>query len=423
MFIYRALNIQNMSDYNNPQKNGIDAAVHVQSANIALDSIIPHIKSGSSQKQRDCWISTCKDIVICIREYAIPQAGKFCTANFRKNIAVIEIPHPNVTPSLSIKDNFTIFFDNQYNPVPNTFLHRFQRPNTVFKTKRAKFNFVDDQIQLFTNALSQASFGVFDCSMPSPNHNKKNISDIQVIQDKSLIQWGYRYIRTVPPTMDYFHHGVLWGVVNGYTTSITKNSMEVLCWNSIPKCYIKTLLTPLMQDIIYFAEVAGLGQQILDDFVNGNLSVSLSNINNSITVTYHGNVTNIQIKNPNLFGENPLYQLLSSNFTASTNIEQVYNKLIQQKTSVIASILGVIYPQQSFTKHSIPEANRDAVIIFDADAATDSLKLNKKQKYDLVAVKFNGNLYLHNGISPINKSLIDSLKNSNKVQIYDNITH
>lgn len=92
----------------------------------ALDEIIPHVRSGSSKNHRDCWISAYKDFEICIQEYAVPQAGEFCTANGRKNIAVIEIPYPDACHAEA--DNYTLFFDKQHQPIQDTYLRNFPRP-------------------------------------------------------------------------------------------------------------------------------------------------------------------------------------------------------------------------------------------------------------------------------------------------------
>ena len=83
MYIYRALNSEDVNSIND--KKGIVA--RRISVNNILQDIGPHVAKASSSKQKDCWISTCKEFEVCAKEYAIPQGGKYNTAKSRKNIA------------------------------------------------------------------------------------------------------------------------------------------------------------------------------------------------------------------------------------------------------------------------------------------------------------------------------------------------
>lgn len=147
-----------------------------------------------------------------------------------------------------------------------------------------------------------------------------------------------------------------------------------------------------MQDIIYYAGILGLGQQVLKDFISGVLEVKLSD--NGIDITYNGNKFDIPVQNPELFGEVPVYKFLPNIFNnIGTNIEREYDNLIRQKEFAIADVINKVYHQQLSAGHHVPESNGDAVVVFDADASHTPLQLNDSSKYDLVALKFNNNLY------------------------------
>ena len=102
MYLYRGLNERdynfyclnedikcNLSRYNNdPDKYDIINEITKMDLSLSLDRIIGHV-SGKNIKH-SCWISSSSDYNYVLREYCIPQSGRYNLDSQRKNVIVID---------------------------------------------------------------------------------------------------------------------------------------------------------------------------------------------------------------------------------------------------------------------------------------------------------------------------------------------
>lgn len=105
MYLYRGLNLRDYCLYclgkdincnlsresKNGYKHNIIYEVAHKNLSLSLDRTIGHV-SGNNVKN-SCWISTSSDYNFVLREYCIPQCGRYNMDSHRKNIIVIDAKH------------------------------------------------------------------------------------------------------------------------------------------------------------------------------------------------------------------------------------------------------------------------------------------------------------------------------------------
>lgn len=406
MRIYRALNEY---DSKSLKSNGDIEARNSNLRSDYFDFVVKHIKSGSKGNDPDdCWISACKDFFMCEREYAVPQRGGYCTAKVRKEIAVIDIPNDTYPVS---EENYTIFFSqkgvinntvlNGYPKVVSKYYKNSKRTYRYINGEKITYDLVKKQVDSFSSTLKNNPpvYGVLDCSMQTSQN-------VQLIQELPLVKWAERYNGVI----DKKHFGVLKGVVNGITEGIAKDSKEVLCLYRIPGNFVKMILSPLLQDLLYVAG-PGFYATLLDDLMQQNVIISEDTSKGTIIVSDKnkiiGTIPQVDFALLNV----PLYWSLRKVKNSGGSIEEIYDQLVTEKEKLLLQILSLLYPGRNFNGH-IPEANYDAVIIIDADVGSvdGSHTLRDKQLNDLVAIKYKGMVYTHLGEPDITDEIIEDLK-------------
>lgn len=360
-----------------------------------LQDIPKHIVSASNAGNEDCWISMCKTIRPCIAEYALPQGGKYNTASSRKDIAVIDISFwKNVGSS---EECYTVFkgqngvlvdFENyaKYLPSKQPGMTQDAYRHHLVQTVRKLVENED-----ITNAL-------FDCSFPRKRY--KNINRFDIMKFSSSKN-----------CFRLFDYG-LTAISNG----IAQKATEVLCYNIIPNCAIKTVLSPVQQDVIYMAKDVKLQDKIIEGLITGSISINWIGCN--IEVTVNGDKASIK-------GKTWMYPaLIYEELVASDDIEIKYQQYIQEKKDVLRKALLFILDEfdEKIDSFLLPEERDLRVLDFDKNGHRN---LCKEELYDTVAIKYKDHLYtIHHTknkktdlIGPIDKSnnLILTLEGDNKI--------
>ena len=405
MYLFRALN--NKDEQNITTKSRIIASR--ESSSQILSELGSHVAKASEMNQEDCWISTCKTLDVNILEYAIPQGGKYNTAANRKNIAVIDVSFwKNVT---SIDDCYTVF--KQGNNVVVDFSTLQINSNYGKKVSDNTFSQVQCIRKLIDSTyLGKIDSALFDCSFP----RKKNVP----INKLDFMSFSKKRINNNNEITCFglFDTGIT-AVQNG----IARDAKEVLCLNCIPNTAIKTILTPIQQDILYMIKDEVVRDRIINEIISGNIGIDWNN-NNNIEVWVGGCSNKIVINGQPWMYPSMIYENLSN---SSTNIETDYDNFLNTKECLLRQAIDFILNNlgiNNISIGSIPE--RDGLCVFDFDANNyNNLNITKRKLYDVVAIKWKGqlNLVYNTGgnagiIGKIDKAnvLIDDLIKNRKIQ-------
>lgn len=170
--------------------------IYYSEMSLSLDRIIGHI-SGQSIGE-SCWISTSLDFNFVATEYAIPQAGKYNSCPYRKNIIIIDSSNEIDTRNLA---------------------------NRGIRSDRFVGKYID---------LS--------------NGNLNNLVNSSFV--KALYQNENSYYYDFMKNMLNNLNGIRCVNVNGFSNFATRAG-ECLFYREIPKRNIIGVLSPLMQDLIY----------------------------------------------------------------------------------------------------------------------------------------------------------------------------
>ena len=405
MYLFRALN--NKDEQNITTKSRIIASR--ESSSQILSELGSHVAKASEMNQEDCWISTCKTLDVNILEYAIPQGGKYNTAANRKNIAVIDVSFwKNVT---SIDDCYTVFKQG------NNVVVDFSTLQINSNYGKKVFDNTFSQVQCIRKLIDSTYLGkidsaLFDCSFP----RKKNVP----INKLDFMSFSKKRINNNNEITCFglFDTGIT-AVQNG----IARDAKEVLCLNRIPNTAIKTILTPIQQDILYMIKDEVVRDRIINEIISGNIGIDWNN-NNNIEVWVGGCSNKIVINGQPWMYPSMIYENLSN---SSTNIETDYDNFLNTKECLLRQAIDFILNNlgiNNISIGSIPE--RDGLCVFDFDANNyNNLNITKRKLYDVVAIKWKGqlNLVYNTGgnagiIGKIDKAnvLIDDLIKNRKIQ-------
>ena len=83
LYYYRALND---TDIANCKAKHPLSSIKKDKGKTCANKISRHIRDGSKYEYSECWISACKNLEICAKEFSIPQVGKYNTATNRKRL-------------------------------------------------------------------------------------------------------------------------------------------------------------------------------------------------------------------------------------------------------------------------------------------------------------------------------------------------
>lgn len=402
MYIFRALNEEDEKNI----KNGDGILARKQSKTDVHKFIGTHVKNASKEDYEDCWISTCKLFDICATEYAIPQGGGYNTAKYRKNIAVIDVGYwKNIKAT---KECYTIFHTK------NEGIVDFSEPlNIQINDKKPAWSVRYTEIQEIRKILEQAGEidkALFDCSFPRKKNAPIDKLDLMSFSKERKNRWE-EYT-----CFGFFDFGVT-AVQNG----VAQEATEVLCLNNIPKEAIKAVLTPVEQDIIFMFDEKDR-EVILDAIVSRKINIVWDNKKSAIDVCIKGK--RILIAGENWFYPGSVYQQLR---VEDSNIEERYDTLLNIKEKILSNAVAFIVDNykgvNNEVKSAIPERIGLRVLDFDAKEY-DNYKLEKRQLYDVVVIKWKNELFLVHesnnnhkviGIIGKNNQLIKELSDANKI--------
>lgn len=395
MYLYRALNNAEMNDI----CKGIKASdTSIKSSFDILNEIPSHVAKASDVNQKDCWISTGKDLKVIIEEYALPQNGSYNTCKDRKPIAVI-----NMNPwkaAYTSSDCYTIFKFKDHTPIDFSHYSHLYTPSKTWAllgnylttitdepltTKRSKNLALIKNIKdtIVKNDITEA---LFDCSMES------NPSDVP-INKMCLMNFSTGKRSTIKPKYGLFEKGVT-AVNNG----IAKTSKEVLCYKEIPADRILKVLKPIEQDLLYMLNDSDradllnrlIYNEVKIDFVDGIIHVISSRKAKDFE---EGNS-----KYPSLVGSS----LLSpSNSDANRNLYDEYMELIDNRKTLLCSILTYLgYLGYDIEHCLIPEEKALWVYDFDFNRSK-KITVNKRLMYDLYLFRYKGVVHNANDIGDV----------------------
>lgn len=211
MYLYRALNNAEMNDICKRIKA---SNTSIKSSFDILNEIPSHVAKASNAEQKDCWISTSKDLKVIIEEYALPQNGSYNTCKDRKPIAVIDMGPWKATHTSS--DCYTIFKFKDHTPIDFSHYSHLYTPSKTWEllgnyltsithepltTKRSKNLVLIKNVKdtIVKNDITEA---LFDCSMESsPSDvpiNKMCLMNFSTGKDQ-LLNLNMVYLKKVLP--------------------------------------------------------------------------------------------------------------------------------------------------------------------------------------------------------------------------------
>lgn len=400
MYIYRALSGEDVDSIN--AKKGIIAR-RTSEYNI-LQEIGPHIAKASSIEQKDCWISACKMFEVCVREYAIPQGGKYNTANSRKDVAVIDVSFWKKVNAIS--DCYSVFKSGNNTIVDFSNIRELSNVygRTIWEKRYNQIKRIRKVIEdVYCGKIDSA---LFDCSFVRKKNAELDKLDLMSFsKERKNVNGAYT-------CYGLFDFGIT-AVQNG----VAYAAKEVLCLNYIPMNVIKIVLTPIQQDIIYMLE-SEIKLAIIDELVNGNLEILWNEKKKQVEVDI--NSVKACIKGEAWMYPRMIYEFLDG---SEENIEEEYVNYLDKKEDLLKQVINFINRNSCHGIQKIghiPE--RDGLKVFDFDSDKyHKHEISKRTWYDVVAVKWNGKLYrVHDSNWTIgniqkNNGLINDLIKSGKI--------
>lgn len=327
------------NDLKNKNIEKIKSEVFRGDLSLSLDRIIGHV-SGLNMKQ-SCWISSSSDYNHVLREYCIPQCGKYNTDPQRKNIIVI-----NADKDKEITED-------------------------VDREAKNVSDYNSHYIDLSNNNLSKYVNNGFICPI---SINKKS--------------YNYNGNNKYIPKITGFNN-------------FAYGSSEHLFLNSIKKEDIKYIITPLMQDIIYAytykIEDSSLIENIIDNLMKYELLIQ-ENINNNV---YNFNDEEMKLINYLYIEKNNKYNnvidLVIKNYDNTHDIVNDYEVLKDIKRNILSKIteLNTITLVDDSIYVINDTLNNKGILV-------NNRKINQRNKYDII---YTTDKYgkLHNGYSKIKK--------------------
>lgn len=394
MFVYRALN---ESDLNSLEKNNSISAC-ISSLDGFMDQIIPHILKGSMPFQRDCWISACKDFMVCVTEYAIPQNGKYNTVNGTKPIVVIDLDEWLDFASNDYVRNYTVFLDKNQEVIPClrlSDLKEYPLPyycnntqsgcrylnNGRYTVKDLRYyskKFKDG----LNNNIQSIRYGIMDCSM------KKIDSPIRAVQELSV----YNFPSNTNAGTNVFLAGWVMGKTSVMTKGPAVKATEILFLGSIPRNLIKAVLSHFVQALLSMIEQEYVRDAVLQAIIDKRIIIK-ENFNESYVEIIHKNQSHyIHFNRKELF-LNPLIDFLDEK--SPTCVELQYEELIKQKSDMVKKVLKeimlLLYGQTgALINGEIPE---ESGIKVREISSQKNRQIGDAEKYDILAIRYRNELF------------------------------
>lgn len=360
MYLYRALNDEEYNNYKISKE--ILATGSAKEAADILKDVALHVAKASSKKQKDCWISTGKELNTIIKEYAIPQGGSYNTGNNRKNVAVIDIGYWK-NPS-NINECYTIFLNGK------NIIVDFSTITTSKESEKIKIiNKIKEDISNTFNSSGDSIRALFDCSQTGNDtkpFNKMSIMRFSGSRKAYKLLGGYG----------------LTAIQNG----IAQKAKEVLCYEKIPQKAIVTILSPIQQDILYL-----LNEQDQEKFIKdlqGKIKVDWDVNNNEAKIVVNNQT--FVVAGKDWMYPLMIYEEVAKEFNENNNInlQNTYNKLLNQKRTFLVRIMRRL---GYTTNKEIVE--KDGLWVFDFDKINNCIEKSKEELYDLALLKYGGKVY------------------------------
>ncbi|MDE7121007.1 MAG: hypothetical protein K2O42_02475, partial [Oscillospiraceae bacterium] len=191
------------------------------------------------------------------------------------------------------------------------------------------------------------------------------------------------------------------GWITGKASNMTKGpavkATEILFLHCIPSNLIKAILSPFVQALLSMIDTDCIRDAVLKAIIDKRLLINENFSHNYIEIIYHKQKFSYRFLENNRLFLRPLIALLDEKNPESIEIQ--YQKLIQEKSSIIRTVLKEIllflYGQTgSAMTGKIPEDTGIQVLEI-PDQNTMLCELKNEEKYDILAVRHKNVLY-HN---------------------------
>lgn len=306
----------------------IFSEVYYQKMSLALDRIIAHV--GGKNMKYSCWISTSKSFNFVAEEYAIPQTGKYNIDMSRKPIAIID---------------------------------------------------------------KEKTFGTVATRDEAGNENiAKHFGECVDISDDNLnrlYEAGVIYPLYQNEDACYSLNDAVKSINNKGKTKMTgfnnfaKAAYEVLFFTVINKENIISVISPLMQDILYvFTKDANTNEdkivlEKLKEFIN--IDVDIHNYEKYDFTPQEINVIEFLYTQREDGLYNSLVDLIPYLYDESINIIELYEILKEIKKSILRKITGV--EKIELLDNEIFVSDYDHCV---SSTLFDGRKVNNRNKYDII---------------------------------------
>ena len=372
MILYRALNEEDMDNYNNDNYifcslynakfNKINKRISknyniyynlclLKDRKYALDSIIGHISGKRLSVNISPWVSTSTDFDFVVREYAVPQAGNYNYQRKRKPVLVIDI------------DDDKVYSD--YNKIIK--LRDSRNCDFAIDLRNGLLNEYYDK-----NAISSEKYNI-----DMPGYNLTADANRELLGYKTSVQGFSNY---------------------AYASS------EVLIYGAIDKKYNKVLIYPLLQDIIYSigVDINELLPLIINDGYKINFTINnfCKEFDPLFRELYPSNEESVNLTD---------YLVDNYNCIPGNNIEEKYNYLKEEKKKM----LGIIVNKLNLlfnTSYKVTRLIDDSLLVSNYENLNN---LSDKQRNDLLLIEKDNSLY-----SYVNESN-EYISNDNKLSNMD----
>lgn len=366
MYLFRAVNEKEERALN---RNNDITAECIQNKDF-MKSASHHVRSGSKELQKDCWISTSKDFAICASEFAIPQMGGYNTAKKEKDVIVIDaMAWRWTTQNYNSNGNYTIFVDKDKNvridlgdanvfPVPQKGSQLYYMPDG----KTVNEEYIKQQVDAFYKAIDvDIDTGILDLSFVTDNDRGHK----GVINQFSLMEYMKRHITDSCQAP---------AVASGSA----KKAGEVLILNHIPRCFIKRRLTKLETTVLYALDKDRF-DKYLDELIKGTLVIGYRGQDIEICVNSKCSVIPLSEWEYHIMTMF-LVDLACLICSENDHIEQRYEELKEEKRKIVQNILKEI------------EIMVDTVRLLDDEVYVRQIDFNSRNNidvnmYDLLAVQ------------------------------------
>ena len=282
----------------------------------ALDTIIGHISGKRIGAKISPWVSVSNDFDLVSSEYSIPQSGRYNYSRDRKSIAIIDLP-----------DDFI-------------------KSNKAELLEIRESNLVSLVVDLRNGNLNK----FYDCGAVQAEKYNADMPGYNSVADFNREVSGYKTN------------------VSGFSNFATAVS-EMVAFAGISKKFVKTILSPIVVDIVYACNITDY------DFI----------------IKYNNELKSLISDLYPLYTGNNLVDILYNNYKniKGNNIEEKYNYLMNQKIIEISKI--VEYINKIYNKDFKVSRLLDNRVI--VKSYNDLPGLNSKIKNDLVLIEKDNNVY------------------------------